>query len=127
MMMGKTFAAVDSINKQSEFSVFWQILHFIWTPNVNGRAHSIECLFIRAQCMLLLGQHTRIDFPLYMFKLIMDEAWGIKEYSLPYGVFLTQFLIFRGVVIAASDTRKEVKSALNKFTLSRSWGQEPGH
>ncbi|KAB1219212.1 hypothetical protein CJ030_MR3G001305 [Morella rubra] len=43
---------------------------------------------------------------------------------LPYGVFLTQFLIFRGVVIAASDTRKEVKSALNKFTLSRSWGQE---
>ncbi|KAB1203057.1 hypothetical protein CJ030_MR8G023484 [Morella rubra] len=31
---------------------------------------------------------------------------------------------FRGVVIAASDTRKEVKSALNKFTLSRSRGQE---
>ncbi|KAB1220495.1 hypothetical protein CJ030_MR3G015748 [Morella rubra] len=59
-----------------------------------------------------------------MFELIMDEAWEIKEYSLPYGVFLTQFLISRGVVIAASDTRKEVKSALNKFTLSRSRGQE---
>ncbi|KAB1228158.1 hypothetical protein CJ030_MR2G000734 [Morella rubra] len=80
--------------------------------------------FTRAQCMLLLGQQTRIDFPLYMFELIMDEAWEIKEYSLPYGVFLTQFLISRGVVIAASDTRKEVKSALNKFTLSRSRGQE---
>ncbi|KAB1206344.1 hypothetical protein CJ030_MR7G025648 [Morella rubra] len=35
-----------------------------------------------------------------------------------------EFLISRGVVIAASDTRKEVKSALNKFTLSRSRGQE---
>ncbi|KAB1200999.1 hypothetical protein CJ030_MR0G005323 [Morella rubra] len=74
--------------------------------------------------MLLLGSADAIDFPLYMFELIMDEAWGIKEYSLPYGVFLTQFLISRGVVIAASDTRKEVKSALNKFTLSRSRGQE---
>ena len=40
------------------------------------------------------------------------------------GVFLTQFLISRGVVIVASDTRKEVKSALNKFTLSKSWGWE---
>ncbi|KAB1221241.1 hypothetical protein CJ030_MR2G020361 [Morella rubra] len=69
-------------------------------------------------------EQTRIDFSLYMFELIMDEAWEIKEYSLPYGVFLTQFLISRGVVIAASDTRKEVKSALNKFTLSRSRGQE---
>ncbi|KAB1203471.1 hypothetical protein CJ030_MR8G006649 [Morella rubra] len=34
------------------------------------------------------------------------------------------FLISRGVVIAALDTRKEVKNALNKFTLSRSRGQE---
>ncbi|KAB1220015.1 NAC domain-containing protein 43 [Morella rubra] len=115
---------VGSIIKQSEFSEFWRILHLIWTPNVDGRTHSTECPFTRAQCMLLLGQQTRIDFSLYMFELIMDEAWEIKEYSLPYGVFLTQFLISRGVVIAASDTRKEVKSALNKFTLSRSRGQE---
>ena len=43
-----------------------------------------------------------------MFELIMDEAWGIKEYSLSYGVFLTQFLISQGVVIAALDTHKEV-------------------
>ncbi|KAB1200982.1 hypothetical protein CJ030_MR0G005440 [Morella rubra] len=120
----KTSAVVGSIIKQSEFSEFWRILHLIWTPNVDGRTHSTECPFTRAQCMLLLGQQTRIDFPLYMFELIMDEAWEIKEYSLPYGVFLTQFLISRGVVIAASDTRKEVKSALNKFTLSRSRGQE---
>ncbi|KAB1216801.1 hypothetical protein CJ030_MR4G015415 [Morella rubra] len=55
-------------------------------------------------------EQTRIDFPLYMFEVIMDEAWEIKEYSLPYGVFLTQFLISRGVVIAASDTRKESSS-----------------
>ncbi|KAB1207604.1 hypothetical protein CJ030_MR7G022906 [Morella rubra] len=68
----------------------------------------------------LTGSADADRFSLYMFELIMDEAWGIKEYSLPYGVFLTQFLISRGVVIAASDTRKEVKSALNKFTLSRS-------
>ncbi|KAB1221462.1 hypothetical protein CJ030_MR2G024568 [Morella rubra] len=34
-----------------------------------------------------------------MFELIMDDAWGIKDNSLPYGVFLTQFLIQRGVVI----------------------------
>ncbi|KAB1203073.1 hypothetical protein CJ030_MR8G005536 [Morella rubra] len=124
LMTGKTSAVVGSIIKQSEFSEFWRILHLIWTPNVDGRTHSTECPFTRAQCMLLLGQQTRIDFPLYMFEVIMDEAWEIKEYSLPYGVFLTQFLISRGVVIAASDTRKEVKSALNKFTLSRSRGQE---
>ncbi|KAB1220447.1 hypothetical protein CJ030_MR3G009907 [Morella rubra] len=66
----------------------------------------------------------RIDFSLYMFELIMDEAWGIKEYSLLYSVLLTQFLICRGVLIAVSDTRKEVKSTLNKFTLFRSQGQE---
>ncbi|KAB1202074.1 hypothetical protein CJ030_MR8G018167 [Morella rubra] len=119
LMTGKTSAVVGSIIKQSEFSEFWRILHLIWTPNVDGRTHSTECPFTRAQCMLLLGQQTRIDFLLYMFELIMDEAWEIKEYSLPYGVFLTQFLISRGVVIAALDTRKEVKSALNKFTLSR--------
>ncbi|KAB1220351.1 hypothetical protein CJ030_MR3G009811 [Morella rubra] len=124
LMTGKTSAVVGSIIKQSEFSEFWRILHLIWTPNVDGRTHSTECPFTRAQCMLLLGQQTRIDFSLYMFEVIMDEAWEIKEYSLPYGVFLTQFLISRGVVIAASDTRKEVKSALNKFTLSRSRGQE---
>jgi hypothetical protein len=76
--------------------------------------------------MLLLGQQTLIDFPLYMFELIMDEAWGIKEYSLPYGVFLTQFLISRGVTITVEDTRKGVKSALTKFTLSRSRGRR-GH
>ncbi|KAB1220486.1 hypothetical protein CJ030_MR3G015739 [Morella rubra] len=39
-------------------------------------------------------------------------------------VHSSSFLISQGVVIAASDTRKEVKSALNKFTLSRSRGQE---
>ncbi|KAB1206586.1 hypothetical protein CJ030_MR7G020471 [Morella rubra] len=72
----------------------------------------------------LTGSADADRFSVYMFELIMDEAWEIKEYSLPYGVFLTQFLISRGVVIAASDTRKEVKSALNKFTLSRSRGQE---
>ncbi|KAB1211913.1 hypothetical protein CJ030_MR5G000974 [Morella rubra] len=101
LMTGKTSAVVGSIIKQSEFSEFWRILHLIWTLNVDGRSHSTECMFTRAQCMLLLGQQTQIDFPLYMFELIMDEAWGIKEYSLPYGVFLTQFLISQGVVIAA--------------------------
>ncbi|KAB1224618.1 hypothetical protein CJ030_MR2G009973 [Morella rubra] len=124
LMTGKTSAVVGSIIKQSEFSVFWRILHLIWTPNVDGRSHSTECTFTRAQCMLLLGQQTQIDFSLYMFELIMDKAWGIKEYSFPYGVFLTQFLISWGVVIAAEDTRKEVRSALNMFTLSRSRGQE---
>ncbi|KAB1205738.1 hypothetical protein CJ030_MR7G028077 [Morella rubra] len=93
-------------------------------PNVDGRTHSTECPFTRAQCMLLLGQQTRIDFSLYMFELIMDDAWGIKDNSLQYGVFLTQFLIQRGVMIGDGETRKEVKSALNKFTLSRSKGQE---
>ncbi|KAB1203341.1 hypothetical protein CJ030_MR8G016486 [Morella rubra] len=63
-------------------------------------------------------------FPLYMFELIMDDAWGIKDNSLPYGVFLTQFLIQRGVAIGDGETRKEVMSAVNKFTLSRSKGQE---
>ncbi|KAB1220162.1 hypothetical protein CJ030_MR3G012013 [Morella rubra] len=87
-MTAKTSAVVGNIIKQSEFSEFWRILHLIWTPNVDGRTHSTECPFTRAQCMLLLVP------------------------------------ISRGVVIAASDTRKEVKSALNKFTLSRSRGQE---
>ncbi|KAB1213099.1 Mitogen-activated protein kinase kinase kinase MLT [Morella rubra] len=121
---GKTSAVVGSIIKQSEFSEFWWILHLIWMPNVDGITHSTECPFTRAQCMLLLGQETWIDFSLYMFELIIDEAWGIKEYSLSYGVFLTQFLISRGVVIATSNTRKKVKSMLNKFTLSKSRGQE---
>ncbi|KAB1219955.1 hypothetical protein CJ030_MR3G022811 [Morella rubra] len=115
-MTGKTSAVVGSIIKQSEFSEFWRILHLIWTPNVDGRTHSTECPFTRAQCMLLLGQQTRIDFPLYMFEVIMDEAWEIKEYSLPYGVFLTQFLISRGVVIAASDTRKEERGQEGALT-----------
>ncbi|KAB1200961.1 hypothetical protein CJ030_MR0G005446 [Morella rubra] len=119
----KTSAVVGSIIKQSEFSEFWRILHLIWTPNVDGRTHSTECPFTRAQCMLLLGQQTQINFSLYMFELIMDEAWELRNIasirrvsdSVPH---------FSGVVIAASDTRKEVKSALNKFTLSRSRGQE---
>ncbi|KAB1209724.1 hypothetical protein CJ030_MR6G000178 [Morella rubra] len=72
----------------------------------------------------LTGSADADRFSAVHVRVIMDEAWEIKEYSLPYGVFLTQFLISRGVVIAASDTRKEVKSALNKFTLSRSRGQE---
>ncbi|KAB1220597.1 hypothetical protein CJ030_MR3G015850 [Morella rubra] len=103
LMTGKTSAVVGSIIKQKLI------------PPSAVHESSVHAL---------TGQQTRIDFPLYMFELIMDEAWEIKEYSLPYGVFLTQFLISRGVVIAASDTRKEVKSALNKFTLSRSRGQE---
>ncbi|KAB1223932.1 hypothetical protein CJ030_MR2G000633 [Morella rubra] len=119
LMTGKTSAVVGSIIKQSEFSEFWRILHLIWTPNVDGRTHSTECPFTRAQCMLLLGQQTRIDFPLYMFELIMDEAWEIKEYSLPYGVFLTQFLISRGVVIAASDTQQQrPRGGITAFDIS---------
>ncbi|KAB1206289.1 hypothetical protein CJ030_MR7G011782 [Morella rubra] len=43
LMTGKTSAVVGSIIKQSEFSEFWQILHLIWTPNVDGRTHSTEC------------------------------------------------------------------------------------
>ncbi|KAB1219444.1 hypothetical protein CJ030_MR3G001073 [Morella rubra] len=87
-----------------------------WEDLCSGGQHNQA----EAQCMLLLGQQTRIDFPLYMFELIMDEAWGIKEYSLPYGVFLTQFLISRGVVIAASDTRKESSSrgGITAFDIS---------
>ncbi|KAB1227459.1 hypothetical protein CJ030_MR1G023805 [Morella rubra] len=46
-------------------------------------------------------------FPLYMFELIMDDAWGIKDNNLPYGVFLTQFLIQQGVAIGDGETRKE--------------------
>ncbi|KAB1212964.1 hypothetical protein CJ030_MR5G005110 [Morella rubra] len=93
-------------------------------PNVDGRTHSTECPFTRAQCMHLLGQHTWIDFLLYMFELIMDDAWGIKDNSLPYGVFLTQFHIHRGGAIGDEETRKEVLSMLKKFTLSKSRGQE---
>ncbi|KAB1206017.1 Cysteine-rich receptor-like protein kinase 25 [Morella rubra] len=59
LMTGKTSAVVGSIIKQSEFSEFWRILHLIWTPNVDGRTHSTECPFTRAQCMLLLGQQTQ--------------------------------------------------------------------
>ncbi|KAB1203350.1 hypothetical protein CJ030_MR8G016495 [Morella rubra] len=55
LMTGKTSAVVGSIIKQSEFNTFWQILHLIWTPNVDGRTHSTECPFTRAQCMLLLA------------------------------------------------------------------------
>ncbi|KAB1220156.1 hypothetical protein CJ030_MR3G012007 [Morella rubra] len=71
LMTGKTSAVVGSIIKQNEF---WRILHLIWTPNFDGRTYSTECPFTRAQCMLLLGQQMQIDFSLYMFELIMDEA-----------------------------------------------------
>ncbi|KAB1211839.1 putative cysteine-rich receptor-like protein kinase 31 [Morella rubra] len=74
--------------------------------------------------MLLLGQQTRIDFPLYMFELIMDEAWGIKEYSLPYGVFLTQFLISRGVVIAADTRARGQEGALTRRFARRAAAAE---
>ncbi|KAB1226895.1 hypothetical protein CJ030_MR1G011764 [Morella rubra] len=72
-----------------------------------AETHSIECSFTRAQCMLLLGQQTQIDFPFYMFELIMDDAWGIKDNSLQYGVFLTKFLIQRGVVNGEGETHKK--------------------
>ncbi|KAB1221417.1 hypothetical protein CJ030_MR2G013141 [Morella rubra] len=110
LMTGKTSAVVGSIIKQS-------LVSFGGFCTLSGRRTSMaEHSFTRAQCMLLLGQQTRIDFPLYMFEVIMDEAWEIKEYSLPYSVFLTQFLISRGVVIAASDTRKEERGQEGALT-----------
>ncbi|KAB1220454.1 hypothetical protein CJ030_MR3G009914 [Morella rubra] len=124
LISGKTSAIIDSNIKKSEFLLFWPILHQIWMPNVDSRTHSTECPFTKAQFLLLLGLQTRINFPLYMFELIIDEAWRIKDYSLSYGVFLTQFLISQGVVIAAEETHKGVMNVLNKFTLSRSKGQE---
>ncbi|KAB1203115.1 hypothetical protein CJ030_MR8G008947 [Morella rubra] len=93
LMIGKTSAVVGS-------SLFCTLSG----PNVDGRTHCA------AQCMLLLGQETRIDFSLYMFELIMDDSWGIKDNSLPYDVFLTQFLIQLGVVIGEGETRKNMKS-----------------
>lgn len=56
--------------------------------------------------------------------LILDDAWGLRDNSLPYGMMLTQFLIDRGVVINDKEIPKTVKSALNKATLLRSMGQE---
>ncbi|KAB1219941.1 putative disease resistance RPP13-like protein 1 [Morella rubra] len=124
LMTGKTSAVVGSIIKQSEFSEFWRILHLIWTPNVDGRTHSTECPFTRAQCMLLLGQQTRIDFPLYMFEVIMDEAWEIKEYSLPYGVFLTQFLISRGLPRIHSSSGRRRHHGLRHQRQRHLWRRE---
>ncbi|KAB1216085.1 hypothetical protein CJ030_MR4G006855 [Morella rubra] len=46
----------------------------------------------------LTGSNTDRFFTLHV-QAIMDDAWGIKDNSLQYGVFLTQFLIQRGVVI----------------------------
>lgn len=73
LMMGKTSAVVGSI----------------WIPNYDVKSHSTECPFARAQCMLLLSQHMWIDLPLYMYKLILDEAWSVRHNSIPYDVFLT--------------------------------------
>ncbi|KAB1226284.1 hypothetical protein CJ030_MR1G001720 [Morella rubra] len=89
------FCALVSVDRAPEVQ--------LETPNVDGRSHSTKCPFTRAQCMLLLGQQTWIDFPLYMFELIMDDAWGIKDNNLPYGVFLTQFLIQQGVAIGDGE------------------------
>ncbi|KAB1200816.1 hypothetical protein CJ030_MR0G006225 [Morella rubra] len=110
------FCALVSVDRAPEVQLEVLGVQFLFSVDVIAdflNCPQPESLFFRrthstrAQCMLLLGQQTWIDFSLYMFEMIMDEAWGIKEYSLPYGVFLTQFLISRGVVIAASDTRKE--------------------
>ncbi|KAB1212592.1 hypothetical protein CJ030_MR5G022559 [Morella rubra] len=89
LMTGKTSAVVGSIIKQSDFLLFWRMVHLIWKPNVDGRSNSTECPFTRALWMLLLGQQTWIGFPLYMFELVMDEAWGINDYSFLYDLFLT--------------------------------------
>ncbi|KAB1202659.1 hypothetical protein CJ030_MR8G020279 [Morella rubra] len=53
------------------------------------------------------GQQRR-DLPLYMFEMILDKAWGLKEHSLPYGVLLTQFPIDRGVMIGDRESCKKV-------------------
>lgn len=74
--------------------------------------------------MHLLGQQTWINLPLYMYELILDEAWSTHSHSLSYSVFLTEFLNDQGVVIGDQETHKVVMSALNKATMSSSKGQE---
>ncbi|KAB1216613.1 hypothetical protein CJ030_MR4G025774 [Morella rubra] len=71
----------------------------LWTL-MTGKTSAVNS-FHESSVHALTGSADADRFSLYMFELIMDEAWEIKEYSLPYGVFLTQFLISRGVVIAA--------------------------
>ncbi|KAB1225211.1 hypothetical protein CJ030_MR1G025756 [Morella rubra] len=99
------------------------MMHLIWTLNIDGKSHPTECLFPRSQCMLLVGQQTKIDLLLYMYNLIVDEAWSMHDTSLPYGVFLTKFLMDRGVIVSDGEPRTPIDSALNKATMSRSKGQ----
>lgn len=62
----------------------------------------------------------RIDLLLYMYQLIVEEAWSAHGTSLSYGVFLTKFLMAPGIVISDGEQRTPVSSALNKAMMSRS-------
>ncbi|KAB1222750.1 hypothetical protein CJ030_MR2G026844 [Morella rubra] len=101
IMTEETSTCVGSLIKQSEFTLFWWMMHLV-------------------KYMLLVGQQTRIDLSLYMYNLIVDDAWSMHGTGLPYGVFMTNFLIDRGVVVNDTKLRTPISSALNKAMLSRS-------
>lgn len=73
--------------------------------------------------MHLVGQQERIDLPLYMYQLTMEEAWSTHGTSLPYGMFLAKFVMAQGVMINDGELRTSVSSALNKATMLRSKGK----
>lgn len=123
IMMQQTSAVVGSLIKQSELTLFWWMMHLIWTLNIDVRSHSTEYPFPIAQCMHLVGQQEQIDLPLYMYQLIMEEAWSTHGTSLPYDVFLAKFVMAQGVMISDGEPHTSVSSALNKVTMLRSKGQ----
>lgn len=98
----------------------FNIFNWRW---IDDKSHSTEFTFTRSQCMLLVGQQTRIDLPLYMYKLIVEEAWSMQGTSLPYGVFVTRYLEDHSVPTHDGELRTPVGSTINKATMSKSKGQ----
>lgn len=76
--------------------------------------------------MLLVGQQTGVDPPLYMYKLILQEAWSTQGTSLSYSVFFTQCLEHHGVPIHDNELHTPVGNTINRNTMSRSKGQGRG-
>lgn len=48
-----------------------------WDDPVLQVHHTSKCTFSRAQLMLLVANKTKVDRPIYMYRMIVEEVWII--------------------------------------------------
>ncbi|XXG80317.1 hypothetical protein AAC387_Pa09g1223 [Persea americana] len=98
----------------------YRFLNLFVCHNLEPRGHTSNVSKKNTYLLYAIGTDKRINVPLVILHVMMRLLTAAKNATLPFGVLITQFFMWKGITRTSNDVTKRIRNPINKRTLEQS-------